>query len=301
MHTKALPYVCLLGLLWGTNLVIMRAGVGQFDPILFVGIRLLLASLAFVVVYTFSGRRLVPTDRKLWLYATLLGVFSTAIPMTAIVSSLTFQSSGVTALLITTAPAFITIAAHFFLPDEQMNSRKLFGVTLALGGAMLIVLRGETGLPDVAEGNPLGYGLVLSAMLFETAGTIVIRRRMKAFSSFDVTAVRLTVAGLTVMPIAILLRGFDLSQVTGSGWFSLVYAALVGAFSAQMLAFSITKRFGATAFSLTSYVIPVVAAVTGVLWLHETITVWMVAGMVLIGGGILLINGRRSVRLMPNP
>lgn len=301
MHTKALPSIALLGFLWGTNLVIMRVGVGQFDPMVFVGIRLLLSSLAFIVVYTFSGRRLVPTDRKLWRYATFLGIFSTAIPMTAVVSSLTFQSSGVTALLITTAPAFITIAAHFFLPDEQMNARKLFGVTLALGGAMLIVLRGETGLPDVTKGSPLGYGLVLSAMLFETWGTILIRHHMKEFSSFDVTAVRLTVAGLTVMPVALLLRGFDLSQVTGSGWFSLLYAAFIGAFTAQILAFNITKRFGATAFSLTSYVIPVVAAITGVLWLNETITVWMMAGMVLIGGGILLINGRRSVKLMPNP
>ncbi|MCA9898858.1 MAG: DMT family transporter [Anaerolineales bacterium] len=301
MHTKALPYVGLLGLLWGTNLVIMRVGVGQFDPMVFVGVRLLLASLAFVVVYTLSGNRLVPTNRKLWLYATFLGIVSTAIPMTAIVTSLTFQSSGVTALLITTAPAFITIAAHFFLPDEQMSARKLFGVLLALSGAALIVLRGESGLPNVAQGSPIGYGLVLSAMLFETAGTILIRRQMQKFSSFDVTAVRLTVAGLTVMPVALLLRGFDLSAVTGSGWFSLVYAAFIGAFTAQMLAFNITKRFGATAFSLTSYVVPVVAAITGVLWLDETITVWMVAGMVLIGAGILLINGRRSVKLMPNP
>jgi drug/metabolite transporter (DMT)-like permease len=301
MHTKALPYVGLLGLMWGTNLVVMRVGVGQFDPILFVGIRLLLASFTFVVVYTFSGRRLVPTDPKLWLYATFLGIVSTAIPMTAIVSSLTYQSSGVTALLITTAPALIAVAAHFFLPDEQMNGRKLLGVLLALSGAGLIVLRGESGLPDVAQGNPLGYALVIGALLFETAGTILIRKRMQNFSSFDVTAVRLTVAGLTVMPVAIWLRGFDVSAVTGSGWLSLVYAAFIGAFTAQMLAFNITKRFGATAFSLTSYVVPVVAAITGVLWLHETITLWMVAGMVLIGGGILLINGRRSVRLMPNP
>jgi drug/metabolite transporter (DMT)-like permease len=301
MHTKAFPYIGLLGLLWGTNLVVMRVAVGQFDPIVFVGIRLLLSSLAFVVVYTFSSRRLIPTDGKLWLYATFLGIVSTAIPMTAIVSSLTYQSSGVTALLITTAPALIAVAAHFFLPDEQMNRRKLFGVLLALAGASFIVIRGESGLPDVTQGSPIGYGLVIFALLFETIGTILIRQRMRQFSAFDVTAVRLTVAGLMVMPVAVLLRGFDLSRVTSSGWLALVYAAFVGAFLAQMLAFHITKRFGATAFSLTSFVIPVVAAITGVLWLNEQITIWMVGGLVLIGGGILLINGRRSLRLMPNP
>ncbi len=301
MHTKAFPSIALLGFLWGTNLVVARVGVGQFDPMVFVGLRLLLASLAFLVVYAFSSRRPLPTDRALWLTATFLGVFATAIPMTAMLTSLTYQSSGVTALLITTAPALITVAAHFTLPDEQLNLRKIFGVLLALGGAGLIIVRGESGLPDVSEGSPIGYGLVMIAMLFETAGTIFIRKRMQHFNSFDVTAVRLTVAGLTVMPVALLLRGFDLSLVNTTGWLSLVYASLVGAFAAQMLAFSITKQFGATAFSLTSYVIPVVAAVTGVLWLNETITIWMVLGMVLIGGGILLINGRRSVRLMPNP
>lgn len=301
MHTKAFPYIGLLGFLWGSNLVVARVGVNQFDPMIFVGLRLVISSLAFILVYTFSTRRSIPTDRKLWLTATFLGVVSTAIPMTMMLTSLTYQSSGVTALLITTAPAFITVAAHFFLPDEQMNGRKALGVLLALLGAALVVVRGESGLPDVAQGNPIGYGLVIVALLFETAGTIFIRKRMQQFTAFDVTAVRLTVAGITIMPLALLLRGFDLSQVTNSGWLSLIYTALFGAFAAQIVAFTITKRFGATAFSLTSYIIPVVAGTIGVLWLDERITPWMMLGLVLIGGGILLINGRRSLKLMPSP
>ena len=301
MHTKAFPYIGLLGFFWGTNLVVMRVGVGQFDPVIFAGLRLFIASVAFFIVYGVSTQRTVPTDPQLWRDAAFLGVIGTAVPMVAIITSLTYQSSGVTALLITTAPALITVAAHFFLPDEQMNGRKAFGVLLALAGAGLIVVRGESGLPDISRGSPVGYGLVIFALLFETAGTIFIRRRMRAFSAFDVTAVRLTVAALAVLPLGLLLRDFDLSLVTSAGWLSLIYAALVGAFTAQMLAFHITKRFGATAFSLTAYIIPVVAATIGVLWLNETITIWMALGMVLIGGGILLINGRRSLRLMPNP
>jgi drug/metabolite transporter (DMT)-like permease len=299
MHTKAFPYIGLLGLLWGSNLVVMRLGVGQFDPILYTGIRLLVASLAFVLVYGFSNRRRIPTDKNLWRGAAFLGVVSTAVPMTAIIFSLTLQSSGITALLITTAPAFIAIAAHFFLPDEQINGRKSIGILLALAGAGLVVLRGESGLPDVSQGSPLGYGLVIFAIAMETVGVIYIRKRMQQLSAFDVTAVRLTVAALIVLPLALLLRGFDLSQVTISGWLSLIYAALVGAVSAQMLAFYITKRFGAVAFSLVGYTIPVIAGITGVLWLGETVTIWMIWGMVLIGGGILLINGRRSLKLLP--
>ena len=81
MHTKALPSVALLGFLWGTNLVIMRVGVGQFDPMVFVGIRLLLSSLAFIVVYTFSGRRLVPTPEAAYASTAAVARLPATIPI----------------------------------------------------------------------------------------------------------------------------------------------------------------------------------------------------------------------------
>ena len=34
MHTKAFPYIILLSLFWGTNIVASRFGVGEFDPYL---------------------------------------------------------------------------------------------------------------------------------------------------------------------------------------------------------------------------------------------------------------------------
>lgn len=287
---QAFPYITLLGFLWGTNLVISRFGVGQFDPLLFVGLRLTLASLAFGGVYLLSRRRELPRNGRLWRHATILGVFSTAVPMMGIISSLRYQSSGVTAILITTAPAIIVLMAHFFLPDERLNRYKSLGVALALSGALLLVIRGETGLADVQAANPLGYLLVFGGLIFESAGAIYIRRNMRDLDAVDVTGVRLTAAALVVLPLAAVWRGFDFSQVNVQGVGSLLYAALVGAFAAQLLAFYTTRQYGATAFSLTAYVIPVAAAVTGVILLGETITAVMAGGMVLIVIGIMLIN-----------
>ena len=55
--------------------------------------------------------------------------------------------------------------AHFFLPDESLNRQKIMGVGLALGGALLLLMLGETGLPDVSHASPIGYGLVTVAMM----------------------------------------------------------------------------------------------------------------------------------------
>ena len=63
-------------------------------------------------------------------------------------------------MLLTTMPAFTVILAHFFLPDEFLTRRKIIGVTLALGGAILLALSGEDGLPNMSGAPPTGYLLV---------------------------------------------------------------------------------------------------------------------------------------------
>ena len=290
MQTQALPYVALLGTLWGVNLVVSRFGIGQFDPVLFAGLRVGLAASGYAAIYALSRERQWPRNGRLWQRAIILGIIGTAVPMVSIISSLQYQSSGVTAVFITTAPAYIVLAAHFFLPDEPLNWPKGAGVLLALIGALVIVISGENGLPDVSETNPLGYGLIALALTGETFGAIFIRRYMRDFDAVEVTSVRLLTAAAVLMPLALLWRGFDLSRVDGQGVLSLLFAALAGVFMAQFLAFYITRRFGATIFSTTSYVIPVAAAIAGVFLLGETITAVMIIGMALIATGITLIN-----------
>jgi len=292
MTTEALPYVTVLGVLFGSTLVVSRFSVGQYQPSTYIAIRLMLAGLAHVGVYALSKKWRWPADRSLWRHAAVLGVFATAIPMNAIVASLQYQSSGITSALLTTGPAVTVLMAHFFLRDEPLTRRKSLGVLLALAGTMVLTLRGESGLPDVTRANPIGYGLVLLAVLSASGSTIYARVFMRHLNPFDVASVRMWVAALVVTPLSYLFVGFDLSRVNGQGYGAVFYASLVGTFTGMMLAFYIIQRFGATASSLTSYVIPVVATIAGALFLGETITAGIIASMLLIVLGIALINQR---------
>lgn len=292
MSAQALPYVILLGFLFGSTLIASRFSVGQFNPLTYIGLRLVIASLCHLTVYALSSSRRVSRDRLLWKRSAVLGVFGTAIPMTFIVSSLQFQSAGVTAALLTTGPALTVLLAHFFLPDEKMTRRKALGVILALSGALLITLLGETGLPDVSRANPIGYVLVFVAMISASSSTIYARKYLREFDAFDVASARMSIAALVVMPVSLVLVGFDLSAVTVQGYVALGYAALIGTFSGMMLAFYIIQRFGATTSAMTAFVIPVVATLGGVLILGEQITVGMLAGTMLIIAGITIINQR---------
>ena len=294
MTAQALPLVSLLGFLFGTSLIASRFSVGQFQSVTYTGLRLTMAGMCYVAIYALSRQRRWPTDHRLWRNAALLGVFGTAIPMTALVTAMQYQSSGITSLLITTSPAFTVLLAHFFLPDEALTWRKSLGVALALCGAGLLVVSGESGLPDVSQANPIGYGLVLLAMVLFSCTTIYARRYMRDLDPFDVVSIRMFVAALIVMPLSTLLVGFDLHAVDGKGYLALGYATFIGTFTGMMLSFYNLMRFGATAAAMTAYVVPLVTGIGGAVVLGETFTAVMFVGMGLIISGIALINQRSA-------
>ncbi len=290
MPLQSLPYILLQGFLFGSTLIASRFSVGQFQPVTYIGIRMVLASLCYVATYTLVRRRAWPCSASLWRHAALQGIFGTAIPMVTVVSSLRYQSAGLTSVLMTAGPAVTVLMAHFFLADETLTPMKAIGVVLALGGAVLLVMLGESGLPGVSQANPLGYGLVALGMLSGSSMTIYARKYMRNYDFFDVSSVRMFTATLTIMPLSALLVGVDLSGVDGRGYAVLLYAALAGTFFGMMLSFYNIKRFGATAASMPMYVIPVVASLGGALVLGERITGGMLVGMALIAAGIALIT-----------
>jgi drug/metabolite transporter (DMT)-like permease len=214
--------------------------------------------------------------------------------MNLFAASLKYQSSGITAILNTLGPAIIVVMAHFILPEEPLTKRKIIGVVLALSGALLLVLLGESGLPDVSQASPTGYLLAFTAMICASTSVVYARKYMSDLDSFQVASARIFIAALVALPLSILFVGFNLSRVNQQGFLVLGWAALVGTFLAMFISFYCIKRFGATASAMTAYVIPIVASIGGLLLLDEQITPGMLAGMALIVVGIAIINQRRS-------
>lgn len=297
MDPQAYPYILLLGVMFGTTLLASRFSVAQYSPLTYLGLRLAIAALGHVIVYVFHfARRRWPRDRRLWKHAIVLGVLGTALPMTCIVFSLQYLSSGMASILITANPAVTVLLANFLLDDEPLSWRKGIGVVFAICGATLLVVLGETGLPDVEASDPIGYALIIAGMMVSSAMVIYVRKYMRDFEFYDISSARMIVAALAVMPLSLLLVGFDLSGVDRMGYLALLYAAIIGTFIAMVVQFYNIQRFGATAAVMVAYVIPVISTIGGVFLLGEQITVGMLLGMALIAVGVWLIN-RGSIRL----
>jgi len=283
-----LPAILLLSFFFGSNLVVSRFALGQFDPLAFVAIRMPIAA-ALGLLWTRLRHGRFPAGSRLWRHGSVVGLFATAAPMMLFVSSLQYQSSGVTALFITLTPISAMIYSHFRLADDRLTGRKIAGAALSFAGVGLLLATGETGL---AETRWEGFFLVLAGVASHGFGIVHLRKHLSDERSLDVTAVRLTTAAAVTVPIAAVFRGFDLGAVEWSGILALVYGILPGTLLGFILYSYVVARFGATKGTQTEYLVPVVAAVTGWLFLDERITFVMVAGMAIVFAGITLASLR---------
>ncbi len=289
---RILPFVALQGLIFGSSMVVSRFVLGQFDPRAYVSLRLIIAGLAHASVYGALRSRRFPRDPVLWRRAGLLGILGPAMSTVCVVSSMQYMASSVASLLITLNPALVVIMSHFFLAEERLTARRIIGVLVAFAGAAVLLIQGETGLGQFAQADWRGYAWILAGMVCGAAGSVYAHRHLRGADSFDVASIRMFTAALALIPVTLLTVGYDLSRLQVSGVVALAYGAIVGAFAAFVLAFYTLKRFGAPGQSLSSYIIPVVTAVLGVVFLGEQVTGAMILSTGLIFLGIALLNYR---------
>ena len=133
-------------------------------------------------------------------------------------------------------------------------------------------------MPDANDAAPTGYLLVTVAMVFSAVMIIYARKYLRGYDAYDVGSIRIFTTALAVTPFSLLTVGFDASAVDGAGVLALLYSAVVGTFLGLLLSFYNIKRFGATPAVMTTYIIPIVAGIGGVLLLGEEITSTMLVG-----------------------
>lgn len=290
------PAVLLTGALLGSTLVVTRFSLGQFETQAYVALRLTGGALAFLVGYVVFRLRPWPRDPGLWLRAGIYGLIGTALTMTGFTQSLRYQSSGITSLLTTLSPVETALLAHFFLRGERLTRQRLLGGLVAFAGAGLLLLRGETGLAELAQADWRGYAWALLGVTSNSVGLVYARRWLSVEDPFVVTSVRILTGALVIGLLTASTVGYDLSAVRISGVLALCYAAVAGTFLAFLLYLTIVQRFSATVASQTEYIVPLIASSLGVILLGERVTPTMLLGMLIIFAGLAIFDraGRRQ-------
>ena len=291
MRARDWAQLLLLSVLWGGAFyfykVLDDAGL---PPLSIVLGRVGIAALALIPVVRLGGYRF-PKRLSEWMPYFVMGVGNNIVPFLLISWGETQITSGLASILNATTPIFTAIVAHFATKDERFSAGKLTGI--ALGFAGIVVLVG----PDTARGLNLTSVAQLGCLgaTISYALAVVYSKRFRGTSPLVVSTGQLIASAVLLLPIELIVdKPWTFAPLGTGTWLALLAMALLGTSAAYILYFSLVASAGAVNASLVTLLIPVIALVLGGLFLHEHLTLLMLAGMALIFAGLVLLNRQQA-------
>ena len=283
----------LLCLIWGSTWAFIKLGLEDLPPFTFAGIRFVIASIILYAIITARKIRL-PRTRKDWTLLAVTGVLSFTLNYGLVFWGEQHVSSGLAALLQATIPVFGLVIAHFYLPDEQMTTAKIFGVVLGVAGVGVIFSDQLTAAgPKALAGSA---GLVIGSACAAYANVLVKSRGGKmepatlAFGQMIFGLVPLLLIGIGTEGNPLNFRWSGMAIV------SLLYLAIVGTVFAFLMYYWLVQHMDVTNTMLIALVTPIIAVALGIVVLNEELNWRMVTGGAMIIGGIAIIVLKRRAR-----
>jgi drug/metabolite transporter (DMT)-like permease len=209
-------------------------------------------------------------------------------------------TSGLASILNATTPLFTALVAHAW-GDERLTANRIAGVLVGLAGVCVLIgpgALGHLGAHTLAELAILG-----AAVSYAFAGSY--GRRFRAMPSVVAVAGMMSTAALMALPVALVVDRPWTLHVGARTWGALLGLALLSTALGFVIYFRVLATAGATNVMLVTLLMPIVALLVGSLILREPVTGVALAGMALIGVGLLAIDGRllgvrRAVAISPS-
>jgi drug/metabolite transporter (DMT)-like permease len=282
-----------LSVLWSVSFVFIKVAAGQIPVLTLVAVRVGLAALALHCVIVATRRR-YPTRAGVYGRFAAMGLMNNVLPFALIVYATTEIGAGSASILNATAPIFTLLVAHLVTTDEKITPAKVAGILLGFGGvAAMAGPQAAAGL----TGDVIAAAAMLVACFFYGVSAIYGR----CFGGIDATvsaACQLTASTVLLLPAALLVeRPWSLPAPSATAIAAVVALALLSTAVAYVIYYALIKRAGATNTILVTLMIPVGGVFFAWAMLGEALTLAEAAGMLLIGAGLVVIDGRLLARL----
>jgi drug/metabolite transporter (DMT)-like permease len=293
LSARAWGLLIALAVIWATPFLFYKILLGAWQPLTIVTMRVSLAAAVLAVIVVARGET-IPHDGATWRAFVTMGILNNVIPFGLIAWSETRISSGLASVFNATTPLFAVLLAHVLTADEKLTVNRVVGIVLGIAGVAVIVG------PDVLRGfggdTIAQLASVAAALSYACAG--ILGHRFRGLPLTVAAAGQLAGAALVALPLALIVdRPWNAPPAGGTVWLSAIALAVVCTSLAYLLYFRILALAGATNLLLVTLLIPVGALVLGALVLGERLTIAGALGALLIGIGLLAVDGR-IVRLI---
>jgi drug/metabolite transporter (DMT)-like permease len=288
MSPRQLGALLLLAAIWGASFLFIRIAAPVLGPFPLMAGRVSIAAGALALVAVLRGIpiRIGPD----WPRLLLLGLIHAAVPFALIAFAEIRLPASMAAVLIAAQPLFVALINGLWLGD-RVSPRQVAGLLLGMVGVAIVV-----GWSPAALQGSIGTSVAaaLLAALCYAAGAIFARHRMADAPVLTLAfGQQLAAAGWLAVPALLTLP----STRPGAGpLLAMLSLAIVCTALAYLVFFWLLEQVGPVKAGTITYAIPVFGVLWGVLFLQETATGGVLAGLSCVLASLTLVNRQAPVR-----
>ncbi|HET7619352.1 MAG TPA: DMT family transporter [Vicinamibacterales bacterium] len=303
----------VMTLIWGTNFSIVKSAFREMEPQAFNAVRLLLASVVFLITmrlvpgtpHGVDGDEAAsvfhtpaPLTRTDWLGLAALGVVGHCLYQFCFINGLARTSVANASLMLAATPVLIAIMTAL-LGQDRIAPLHWVGAALSMAGIYIVVGRGF----DVTNGTVYGDLLMAGAVLCWASYTVGARYLMRRHSPVGVTGLSMAIGAALYVPFSAgALSRVAWRTISLHTWLALVYSALFALCIAYTIWYAAVRAIGSARTSVYSNVVPIVAMAVAVVWLGEPLTASKLTGAAAVLVGVTLTRaGRRRLPIPAEP
>jgi drug/metabolite transporter (DMT)-like permease len=287
LRGRALLAFLVVCVVWGSTYLAIRVGVRDLPPLLFAGLRFLVAGLLLLGGAMALGAKL-PHRARDWGILAVVGLFLLAGGNSAVVWAEQFTPSGVASIFVVTVALWMA----FFdavVPGGpgRLSLRVIAGLLVGLVGTMLLV---GTSPRDFLRADLRGPIALTLASASWAIGSVYYKRRHPDVGPYIAAAIQMVAAGLAVTLLGLAAGEASAVRITAAGLEALGYLVVFGSIVGYTAYAYALRHASATAVGTYAYVNPPIAVLLGRVFLGEPIGARTVLAMVLILGAVLWIQ-----------
>jgi len=285
----AAALVVMLCLSWGFNQVAVKLAIHDIPPLTQGAIRSVLGACIVAAWCRLRGVPLLARDGTLVAGAVAGVLFGGEFIL--IYQGLAYTTATRAVVFIYLAPFIVVLGTRIFLPADRLGASQWLGLALSFAG---IVLAFGLPTPALDPRQLLGDVMMVAAALFWAATTLLIKASKLVRISAEKVLLYQLVVSAPMLAIAALFAGDRLTQMpSATALGALAYQTVWIVSVTFALWFALVARYSANRLSAFTFLTPLFGVAAGHLALGEPLTGAFAAAVVLVAGGLILVNRAR--------
>lgn len=286
LSRSAMALQVLLCALWGLGQVAMKLGNDGISPVWQAALRSIGATL--LLIGWIGWRRIPVWQRDGTLVPGLAAGALFGFEFALLYTGLLWTNASRAAVLLYTSPFFVALGAHWFVPGDRLNRRKFLGLGAAFAGVVLAF--GDRASAS-HENALIGDLMCLAAAVLWAATTIVIKTTSLRTAPPEKNLLyQLGVSALLMSGLSVLLGEPGVFAPSLFIWSLLAFQIVVVALASYLAWFWLVSRYRASTLHAFTFLTPLFGVFFGAVLLGEPVGLKLIAALMLIAGGIVVVN-----------